>query len=66
MDDVVTKGAAIMGAAEAISTAMPACEITAFALVRTMGFVSDIDRLVDPCVGTIRFIGTGGDVQREP
>ncbi len=66
VDDVVTKGAAIMGAAEAISTAMPACEITAFALVRTMGLVADIENLVEPCVGTIRISGTAGDLRREP
>ncbi len=66
VDDVITKGAALFGAAAALAALMPACDIAAFALVRTMGFVPDIDRLVSPCNGTIRMEPTAGDVYREP
>jgi hypothetical protein len=38
--------------------------LTAFALVRTMGLRPDVERVVDPCVGTIRRHGSGAD--REP
>ena len=66
VDDVITRGAALFGAAAALVAAMPACDIAAFALVRTMGFVPDVERLVDPCIGTIRIEPTTGDVHREP
>jgi hypothetical protein len=66
VDDVVTKGAALFGAAAALAALMPACDLAAFALVRTMGFVPDIDRLVSPCIGTIRMEPMTGDVHREP
>lgn len=66
VDDVVTKGAALMGAASALAEAMPACDITAFALVRTMGLVLDVERLREPCLGLIRKNSEATDVQREP
>lgn len=66
VDDVVTKGAALFGAAAALAARMPACDLAAFALVRTMGFVPDLDRLVSPCIGTIRMEPMTGDVNREP
>jgi len=38
--------------------------IGAFALVRTMGLVPDIAKLLDPCSGAITW--TGADARREP
>jgi hypothetical protein len=38
--------------------------VTAFALVRTLGFVEDIQRIVEPVAGTITL--RGDEALREP
>jgi len=53
VDDVVTKGATLLAAASRLQEAYPQAKVTAFALVRTLGFVDDIDQIVEPAVGTI-------------
>jgi hypothetical protein len=42
----------------------PRSQLSAFALVRTLGLVPDIAQLVDPCNGVIRWVGY--DARREP
>ncbi len=64
IDDVVTKGRTTMAAALRLRAAFPHARICAFALMRTMGFVSDLAQLVAPCLGTIRW--NGRDTCREP
>ncbi|MFY9340951.1 MAG: hypothetical protein WAT39_00585 [Planctomycetota bacterium] len=64
VDDFVTKGRTLLAAATRVSEALPQAEVRAFALVRTMNFVQDIEKLVDPCVGAIRCVGE--DAVREP
>lgn len=64
VDDVVTKGRTLLAAASRVQEAFPAARIHAFALVRTMGLEPEIARLVDPCVGQIRW--QGGDAHRRP
>ena len=64
VDDVVTKGATLLAAATRLHEAYPNAKIVAFALVRTMGFVEDIDRIVEPCIGTIT--RSGDEPVREP
>jgi hypothetical protein len=64
IDDVVTKGRTLFAAALRVHAAFPEAQIRAFALVRTMGFVERVDRLVDPCVG--RIVWKWGDACREP
>jgi len=64
VDDIVTKGRTLLAAATRIQETCPDARICAFAFVRTMGLVADIDRLVDPCVGEIHW--RGGDAQRIP
>jgi hypothetical protein len=56
VDDVITKGNTLLAAASRVAIAFPHAEINAFALIRTMGRVSDIERIVDPCVGTVRMV----------
>jgi adenine/guanine phosphoribosyltransferase-like PRPP-binding protein len=53
VDDVVTKGATLLAAASRLQEAYPHAKIVAFALVRTLGFVDDIERIVEPAFGTI-------------
>lgn len=54
VDDVITRGATLLAAASLLKEAFPAAEIRGFALVRTMGLQAEVDRILDPCVGTVK------------
>ena len=59
VDDVVTRGATIIGAANRLADVFPNARIRAFAVIRT---VTDPDRFTgirDPCIGTIKVASTG-------
>ncbi|MGO9804975.1 MAG: hypothetical protein ACLPQ6_08625 [Steroidobacteraceae bacterium] len=64
VDDVITKGRTLFAAANRLGRELPQADITAFALIRTLGFVNRIDRLFAPCEGFVYW--TGGDARREP
>jgi hypothetical protein len=64
VDDVITKGRTLVAAAMRLREAFPTAAIRAFTLVRTMGFVPDVERLFDPCQGAIRW--NGQDAYRDP
>jgi len=64
VDDVVTKGATLLAAASRLQEMYPEAKIVAFALIRTLGFVQDIDRILEPAVGTITL--RGDEAFREP
>ena len=64
IDDVITKGRTILAAAARLHETFPDAYITAFALLRTMGFLSDVSQLLEPCKGFVRW--AGGDARREP
>ena len=64
VDDVITKGATLLAAASRLQETYPRAKIVAFALVRTLGFVEDIDRIVEPAFGTITL--RGDEAAREP
>jgi hypothetical protein len=64
IDDVITKGRTLLAAAARVREALPDTQIRAFALLRTMGFVSDLSDLIEPCRGEIRWMR--GDAQRIP
>jgi predicted amidophosphoribosyltransferase len=64
VDDVITKGRTLVAAAMRLHEAFPKADIRAFALVRTMGFILDVERLFDPCEGVIRW--NGNDAYRDP
>ncbi len=64
VDDVITKGSTLLGAASRIALTCPRAEINAFALIRTMGRVTDIERIVEPCVVIVRAVGD--EAMREP
>jgi predicted amidophosphoribosyltransferase len=64
VDDVVTKGRTLLAAAVRLHEAFPGASIRAFALVRTMGLIPDVPRLLEPCRGVIRW--TAGDARRNP
>jgi hypothetical protein len=64
VDDIVTKGRTLLAAAARIQDAFPQAQIRAFALVRTMGLVSGVESLLDPCIGEIAW--RAGDAHRTP
>ncbi len=64
IDDVVTKGRTLLAAASRVQDAFPDSRIRAFALLRTMGLISQIRQLLDPCRGEIRW--KAGDAYRSP
>lgn len=64
VDDVVTRGRTLLAAATRLREAFPTSDIRAFALLRTMGLGQKVGRLLNPCVGEIRW--RAGDAQRCP
>ena len=54
VDDFVTKGRTILAAATVLRTAFPEAQIQAFAVVRTMGLVTDVEKIRWPVEGEIR------------
>jgi hypothetical protein len=64
IDDVITKGRTLLAAAARAHEALPNARIRAFALLRTMGMVADVQRLLDPCRGKISW--RAGDAMRNP
>jgi hypothetical protein len=64
VDDIVTKGATLLAAVSRVAEAFPEAEVRAFALLRTMGLVENVDRIVDACQGTL--LWDGSEVHRIP
>ena len=64
IDDVVTKGRTLMAAAMRMHESFPSVRIRAFAMLRTLGTAPGVSRMLDPCVGQIRW--RGADVHRAP
>ena len=64
VDDFVTKGRTILAAATVVARSIPGVEIQAFAVVRTMGLIPDVEKTKWPVVGEIR--EEGGDASRNP
>jgi len=64
IDDVVSRGRTMLAAAMRLREAFPRSRVRGFALLRTLGMTADVDRLLHPCIGTIRL--ARGDARREP
>ena len=64
IDDVVSTGRTLLACWMRLRERFPQTPIAAFALIRTLGFVREIPRLVVPCVGRITW--TGVDARRYP
>lgn len=65
VDDVLTKGATTAACAELLQEHYPQSTIRIFAMMRTQGFVEEIDTVFDPAIGTIRSYASG-KCHREP
>jgi hypothetical protein len=59
IDDVITRGATLLGAASRLTEAFPNARVRALAIVRTISPPDIFRRTLDPCVGTIELRGTG-------
>lgn len=59
VDDVLTMGRTMFACAQRLREAFPDAQIRAFAMVRTQGRVDDIEKIVDPDVGTIKGYRSG-------
>ena len=64
IDDVVTKGRTLLAAAACLQRELPQADIRAFALIRTLGFVEQLEDVTQWCHGVIRW--AGGDARRDP
>jgi phosphoribosylpyrophosphate synthetase len=52
VDDFVTRGATMIGAASRLLDQFPSVDLKAFALVRSLTS-ADIDAIRQPCIGTL-------------
>lgn len=65
VDDFLTKGNTLLGAATRLAEVYPRAKLAAFASVRTKGLQPEVDNLIEPCVGRIWERYTG-EADREP
>lgn len=59
VDDVVTRGATLIGAANRLADAFPQTRIRGFAVIRTISNPSEFNKLYDPCDGVIQLLESG-------
>ncbi len=64
VDDVITRGATVLGGVNRLAEAFPSSKIRAFAMMRVMSDPDDFSDVEDPCVGTVTMIGE--DTSRVP
>ena len=65
VDDIVTRGDTLFACVTILEEAYPEVDVRGFALVRTMGRVAEIEKIIDPVEGTITETRYGG-VDRVP
>lgn len=65
VDDVLTLGRTTYACAELLRQVCPDAEIRIFAMIRTQGFVDEIEKIVDPATGTITGFDSG-KTRRDP
>jgi predicted amidophosphoribosyltransferase len=64
IDDVVTRGATLIGSANRLADAFPECRIRAFVAMRTISNPNDFQTVYSPCIGTIDL--REGETYRKP
>lgn len=57
VDDVITRGATLIGAANRLVEVYPKARIRAFAMVRTISSTSEFTATLSPARGTVRLVG---------
>ncbi len=64
IDDIITRGATLLGAANRLADAFPQTRIRAFSVMRTISDPNDFITLYDPCKGTITLRPSGDTIRR--
>ena len=64
IDDVITSGSTLLGAANKLADAFPNSQIRAFAFVRTITNPADFHKFIDPCKGSITLCSNGRTARR--
>jgi len=65
IDDIVTRGATLLGAANRLADVFPQTRIRAFAVIRTISNPDEFSTIFKPCIGTIE-LRASGDTLRRP
>ena len=65
IDDVITRGASMMGAANRLADAFPDAKIRGFAITRTVSRSEEFRSIEDPQIGSIR-LEANGETCRKP
>jgi hypoxanthine phosphoribosyltransferase len=66
VDDIITRGATLLGAASRLAEAFPKAEIRAFAVMRAISSENEFQQEYCPTVGTISLREAQGDTLRRP
>lgn len=66
IDDIITRGATLLAAANRLSDALPKARIRAFAAMRSIGNSSDFVSLSRPVTGTVQYRPLKDDTIRRP
>lgn len=64
IEDVITRGSTLLGAANKISVVFPNTPIHAFAAVTTISNPQEFSKIFDPCIGTITLRSSGDTIRR--
>ncbi len=64
VDDVITRGATTLGAANRIADVFPSSDIRVLAAMRTISNPDEFTYFCKPCTGTIKLLGV--DTFRDP
>lgn len=65
IDDVITRGSTLLGAANRLADVFPNTPIYAFAAMRTISNPSEFNKIYEPCTGEI-ILRDSGDTLRRP
>ena len=65
VDDVITMGATLVACTARVKEAFPNSAVKSFAVLRTKGFVDEIDSVLNPVTSEIKFYTSSGKVWRE-
>jgi len=57
IDDIITKGSTLLGAANKLADAYPKANIRAFTAMKTISRSRDFRKIYDPCIGKIKLRG---------
>ena|SRR3989304_2558312 len=64
IDDIITRGATLIGAANRLLDVFPTARVCAFAAMRTISDSSDFHHLIEPCKGEITLRPSGDTIRR--